>query len=195
MGGGGQIPGLTSSSAPLLISPQERQQQTTASQSFWSTAGRRSEPSRTSTGAGRMARAAGLREAAGPGMAVPSGAWASGSLCQLLFAAGGSSCPACPTTCTSPVTALLSGETPTGLSKDLRLPRVGLWALPLPQALDPRCPASGLRSFLQMEWLYPRIPDSHQLQGHQVPGLKSALLLHQDSLLLFSPGAHVSVCE
>lgn len=167
-----------------MIFLQERQQQTTPSQSFWSIAGRRSEPNRTSTSEERRAGAGGGQGARGIG-----------SLFQLLFAAGGSSCRACPTTCTSPVTALLSGETPTGLSKDLTLPWAGPWALPLPQALDPRCAAPDPRSFLQVEWLYPWIPDSYQLQGHQVPELQSALLLHQDSLLLFSPGAHVSVCE
>lgn len=112
----------------------------------------------------------GLRKVSGPVKALPSVPGLvhghQDSLSQLLFAAGGSSFPACPTTFTSPVTALLSRETPTGLSKDLKLPwgppMVDLWALPLPQALDPMCPAPDLHSFLQVEWLYPRIPNSHQ---------------------------------
>lgn len=82
----------------------------------------------------------------------------------LLFAAGGSSFLACPTTCTSPVTALLSGEIPTGLSKALRGPCLAdPWALLCPHALYSRCPAPALYSFPQVEWLYSRIPDSHQL--------------------------------
>lgn len=89
-----------------------------------------------------------------------------GSLSQLLFAAGGSSSPACPTTWISPVTALRFQETPTGLSKDWSLPWgppvVDLRALPLPQALDPRCPAPDQHSFLQVEWLYPWVPNSRQ---------------------------------
>ena len=112
----------------------------------------------------------GLWEVGGPVMVLPSVLGTvhgyQGSVFQLLFAVGGSSSPACPTTWTSPATALRSGETPTGLSKDLRLPRgppmVGLWALPLPQALDPRCPAPDQHSFLQVEWLYPWIPNSRQ---------------------------------
>lgn len=64
----------------------------------------------------------GLREAGGlcplcPGLVCGH----QGPPSRLLFAAGGSSFPACPTTCTSPATALLSAETLTGPSKDLRL--------------------------------------------------------------------------
>lgn len=82
----------------------------------------------------------GLREVRGPVMALPSvpemGHGHQSPSPWLLFAAGGSLFLACPTMCTSPVTALLSGETPTGLSKDLRQPlgppRADPWTLPPP---------------------------------------------------------------
>lgn len=117
------------------------------------------------------------------------GAGATGSVFWLFFTAGGSLFPACPTTYTSPATILLCGgaATPTGLSKDPRLSR----ARPFPAPRSP-VPDPALCVSPQVERLCSGISNSHQHQGHQVSQLKSPLLLPQDSLLLFPPGAHVS---